>query len=162
MLRAILIGALLCISAPVLAADDTQPPYHVAAYHPTPYRASPATNAIRWTIRHSGDMLRGVYEPLAHKARQIVAACGSKVISGVRHTRVAGTRRMSLHASGKAVDMRGNPACIYRMLAGWPGGYSVDYRRVNHVHFSLNGREDGLRFVHGRKHKHKRKHRHRH
>lgn len=92
--------------------------------------------------------LQGVYAPLADKARQIAAACGSVVISGVRHTRVAGTRHWSLHASGHAVDMRGNPACIYSHLHGWPGGYSIDYGRVLHVHISLGGREDGLRFAH--------------
>lgn len=68
---------------------------------------------------------------------------------GVRHTRVAGTRRMSLHASGLAVDMAGNPGCIYARLRGWPGGYSTDYARVRHVHISgPGGREDGLRFAH--------------
>jgi hypothetical protein len=56
---------------------------------------------------------------------------------------------MSLHASGRAIDIAGNPGCIYRHLAGWPGGYSTDYGRVGHVHVSLGGREDGLRFVHG-------------
>jgi len=92
--------------------------------------------------------LSGVSAPLAAKARQIVSACGSTVISGLRHTRVAGTGRMSLHASGRAVDLRGNPACIYGHLAGWPGGYSTDYGRVLHVHVSLGGREDGIRFAH--------------
>ncbi len=77
-------------------------------------------------------------------------ACGARVVSDVRHTRVAGTRRISLHASGRAVDMAGNPACIYRALEGWRGGYSVDYRRVKHVHISHapNGREWGARFAH--------------
>lgn len=92
--------------------------------------------------------LAGVYAPLAAKAKEIETACGSIVISGRRHTRVAGTRRLSLHASGHAVDMRGNPGCIYAHLRGWPGGYSIDYGRVRHVHFSLGGREDGVRFAH--------------
>ncbi|QLP98527.1 MAG: hypothetical protein HZY79_15655 [Rhodoblastus sp.] len=86
---------------------------------------------------------------LAAKARAIVRACGSHVVSARRHTRVAGTRRMSLHARGLAVDLRGNPRCIYARLKGWRGGYSVDYRRVDHAHVSgPGGREDGLRFVH--------------
>lgn len=92
--------------------------------------------------------LAGVYAPLAAKAREIESACGSHVISGLRQTRVAGTRRWSLHASGHAVDMQGNPACIYARLRGWGGGYSVDYARVHHVHISLGGREDGTRFAH--------------
>ncbi|KAA5603088.1 hypothetical protein [Blastochloris sulfoviridis] len=93
----------------------------------------------------------GVVKPLADKAAEIVAACGARVISGVRHTRVAGTRTMSLHASGQAIDMRGNPACIYRHLQGWPGGYTTDYGRAQHVHISYGGREHGLRFAHGGK-----------
>ncbi|NJO53955.1 MAG: hypothetical protein HC829_03140 [Bacteroidales bacterium] len=93
----------------------------------------------------------GLVKPLAEKVAEIVAACGSRVISGVRHTRVAGTRTVSLHASGQAVDIRGNPACIYRHLQGWPGGYTIDYSRAQHVHISYGGREHGLRFAHGGK-----------
>lgn len=94
-------------------------------------------------------MLAGVSAPLAAKAREISVACGSLVISGVRSSaRVAGSHRMSLHASGRAVDMQGNPGCIYAHLRGWPGGYSTDYHRVRHVHISLGGREDGIRFAH--------------
>lgn len=107
-------------------------------------------------------MLAGVVAPLASKAREIVAACGSKVISGVRHTYVAGTGgRLSLHASGRAVDIKGNPGCIYSMLHGWPGGYSTDYARpsIQHVHISYapHGPEWGKRFAHyrgGHRHKH--------
>lgn len=96
--------------------------------------------------------LAGVAAPLASKAAEIVRACGSRVVSAVRHTRVAGTRLMSLHASGRAVDLAGNPACIYRHLAGWPGGVSTDYGRVRHVHVSYDpgGREWALRFAHNR------------
>jgi hypothetical protein len=99
-------------------------------------------------------MIGGVSAPLAAKAREIAGACGSTIISGHRRTRVAGTGRMSLHASGRAVDMRGNPGCIYAHLQGWPGGYSTDYGRVKHVHISLGGSEDGLRFAHGGHHRH--------
>ncbi|MFO1114094.1 MAG: hypothetical protein U1E28_00295 [Beijerinckiaceae bacterium] len=102
-----------------------------------------------------GVSLSGVSGALAAKAQEISSACGSTVISGYRHTRVAGTRHMSLHASGRAVDMRGNPSCIYAHLQGWAGGYSTDYGRVQHVHISLGGREDGLRFAHrGGHHRH--------
>lgn len=87
---------------------------------------------------------------LTAKAQEIARSCGSKVISAFRpHALIAGTSRPSLHASGHAVDMAGNPACIYAHLSGWPGGYSVDYGVVRHVHISLGGREDGARFVHG-------------
>lgn len=105
-------------------------------------------------------MLAGVVAPLAAKARQIVADCGSKVISGVRHTYIAGTGgRLSLHASGRAVDIKGNPACIAAHVRGWPGGASTDYAAVNHTHISWapNGPEWGRRFVHGgHRHRHRR------
>lgn len=92
----------------------------------------------------------GVRPELMDKVRSIQAACpGTHVISGYRHTFVAGTRRISLHASGRAVDVRGPYGCIYAQLAGWPGGYSTDVARVRHIHISLGGREDGLRFRHG-------------
>lgn len=98
----------------------------------------------------------GLVAPLAWKAREITSACGSRIISAVRHTRIAGTRRISLHSYGEAVDIAGNPSCIYAHLNGWPGGYSIDYGRVRHVHISYepSGREWGARFRHGhRKHR---------
>ena len=119
-----------------------------------PRHAHVSRSTMRRIARHESrggsgaHMLAGVYGPLAAKARQIVSACGSVVISGVRHTRVAGSHRWSEHATGHAVDIRGNPACIYAHLRGWPGGYSTDYGRVLHTHISLGGREDGLRFAH--------------
>jgi hypothetical protein len=99
-----------------------------------------------------------VHGPLAAKAREIVAGCGSTVISGWRPgARIAGSGHASLHASGRAVDIKGNPHCIYSHLQGWPGGYSVDYGAVQHVHVSLGGFEDGLRFAHnGSHHRHHR------
>lgn len=107
----------------------------------------------------------GIVAPLAAKVAQIQAACGSSVVSGVRHTRIAGTRRMSLHAQGKAVDMVGNPSCMYSQLQGWSGGYSTDYSRVRHIHISYDadgGREMGVRFAHGGHRKHARRHHGRH
>lgn len=110
----------------------------------------PIQNAVRAVGRSVS--LAGVVPTLAAKAREIQQSCGSAVISAVRHTYIRGTRRISLHASGHAVDMAGNPACIYERLRGWSGGYSVDYARVKHVHISLaeaSGREMGSRFRHG-------------
>lgn len=95
--------------------------------------------------------LGGIVHPLAAKATEIVNACGAQVISGMRHTRVAGSGRMSLHASGRAVDIAGNPGCIYAHLRSWPGGYSTDYGAVRHVHVSYDPqgrREWGIRFAH--------------
>jgi len=109
----------------------------------------------------AGTSMTGIVAPLAAKVSAIQSACpGARVISTVRHTRIRGTRHMSLHATGEAVDMQGNPSCIYANLKDWPGGYSTDYGRVQHVHISLaaNGREAGLRFAHGggKRHAHRR------
>lgn len=114
----------------------------------------------------SSEAPAGIVAPLAAKVVELQSACGSAVISGVRHTYVRHTRRLSLHASGKAVDMRGNPRCLYAQLAGWQGGYSVDYGRVGHVHISWDqdgGKEWGAHFRHGVKrhlaHRHHNRHR---
>ena len=98
--------------------------------------------------RGAGKSLAGVTPVLAAKAREISAACGSVVISAV-----AGRSNRSNHPRGRAVDMQGNPSCIYSMLKGWPGGYSTDYATApggKHVHISYNpgGQEWGVRFVH--------------
>ena len=89
--------------------------------------------------------LSGITPVLAAKAREIVADCGSVVISTIS---ARGNR--SNHPIGRAVDLRGNPGCIYAHLKGWPGGYSTDYNAVAHVHVSYNpgGQEWGLRFAH--------------
>lgn len=112
------------------------------------YRCNARNGRAVGIFQNTNPAMFGVSAPLAAKAREIESACGSRVISGVRHTRVAGSRRWSLHASGRAVDMTGNPGCIYARLRGWSGGYSTDYARVHHVHISLGGREDGIRFAH--------------
>jgi hypothetical protein len=103
---------------------------------------------IRAVHRGSGKSLAGVTPVLAAKAREIVAVCGSIVISAV-----AGRPNRSNHPGGRAVDLQGNPACIYDHLQGWLGGYSTDYATApggKHVHVSWNpgGQEWGARFVH--------------
>jgi len=112
--------------------------------------------------RPAGVSLIGVVPQLAAKITDIVGTCGSEVVSAVRHTYVAGTHHISQHANGTAVDITGHPSCIYSMLRGWPGGYSIDYRRVGHVHISIGGHEAGLRFVHGGGHRRHYAHHHRH
>lgn len=117
----------------------------------------PAAPAPRAVISHaaaaSEGYSAGLVGPLAAKLASIQSACpGTQAISGVRHTRIAGTRRMSLHAQGKAVDVRGPYGCIYAQLKSWSGGYSTDAGRVQHIHISYDdagGREMGLRFAHG-------------
>lgn len=113
---------------------------------------SPTLKGYSEKVARNSVSLSGVVPQLAAKAREIQSACGSKVISAVRHTMVRGSGRISLHSSGRAVDMAGSPDCIYRHLANWRGGYSTDYHRIrpNHVHISFGGREDGLRFAHYR------------
>jgi hypothetical protein len=90
--------------------------------------------------------LAGVNPVLAAKVRHIVSACGSTIISAVSRR---GHR--SNHPAGRAVDLTGSPSCIYAHLKSWPGGYSIDYSAVGHVHVSYNpgGQEWGLRFRHG-------------
>lgn len=95
----------------------------------------------------------GLVPKLAAKVAEIKQACGSTLVSGKRHTLIAGTRHMSLHASGRAADVSGNPSCIYAHLKGWTssgGGYTNDYGIMRHVHISLGGREAGQVFAHGR------------
>lgn len=105
-----------------------------------------------------GAFTGGLVGPLQAKLGSIESACpGTQAISGIRHTRIAGTRVMSLHAQGKAVDVRGPYGCIYGQLTGWTGGYSTDAGRMQHIHISYDdagGREMGLRFAHsgGRRH----------
>lgn len=128
---------------------------------PEAFAYAPATAPVTRESRAPASIsMAGVVPALAAKVAQIQSACpGAHVISSVRHTRIRGTRRLSLHATGEAVDMRGNPSCIYAQLRDWAGGYSTDYSRARHIHISLaaNGREAGLRFVHGgRSHRHRR------
>jgi hypothetical protein len=131
--------------------DNDGRPIYAASYQGVDFRKSGRDRrAQRETANRSASLsVHGLVGPLAQKANEIVFACSSRVVSAFRHTRIAGTRHMSLHASGRAVDLQGNSGCIYRHLADWRGGYSTDYGRVGHVHVSLGGREDGLRFAHG-------------
>ena len=95
--------------------------------------------------------LEGVTPVLAAKAREIEATCGSVIISAVSKRGIR-----SNHPIGRAVDVEGNPSCVYALLKDWPGGYSTDYSAVRHVHISYNpgGQEWGFRFAHGRHHGH--------
>ena len=93
---------------------------------------------------------------LLSKVAEIKAVCGSKVVSGHRPGSRTPSGHISEHALGRAVDMQGNPSCIYRLLRNWPGGYSTDYASAPggpHVHISYGpgGREWGQRFAHSGK-----------
>jgi hypothetical protein len=92
--------------------------------------------------------LEGYPTELVQKTHEITTSCGSKIISAFRPGSMIGGH-LSNHAIKRAVDIAGNPSCIYAHLKGWPGGYSVDYAAVQHVHVSYNPRmEWGARFVH--------------
>lgn len=177
---AALASALLCaLTVTAEARHRARPaPACVSIFDPCTWRSSPSfaphrsapTAKRRRLARHRPALeesysvpVSGIIAQLAAKVAEIADACGSRVISGVRHTYVAGTRRISLHASGKAVDMAGNPACIYAHLVGWAGGYSTDYARVAHVHISYDpdgGREMGVHFRHGAGRRYARHHHH--
>ena len=93
--------------------------------------------------------LDGFPAPLQAKVAQLVSVCGARVTSAFRPgARVKGSGRPSLHASKRAVDLQGNPKCLYANMKGYAGGYSTDYRSVNHLHMSWGGREHGRRFAH--------------
>lgn len=129
-----------------------EPMHSFAAVEPPHHRAEPARRDAEPGYASQG-YSAGLVGPLQTKLASIQTACpGTHAISGIRHTRIAGTRRMSLHAQGKAVDVRGPYGCIYAQLRGWSGGYSTDSGRVQHIHISYDdagGREMGLRFAHG-------------
>lgn len=118
--------------------------------------------------RHHGASLDELTPKLRDKVTEIENACHSRLISAYRPgARVAGSGRPSLHSTypSRAADMAGNPKCIYSHLSHWPGGYSIDYGRVQHVHISYSpprsgqmaGREWHARFRHyagGYRHQH--------
>lgn len=134
------------------AAISSKPSARQTFQSPSTVQVSPTTDA------RSASYASGLVAPLAAKLASIQTACpGTHAISGIRHTRIAGTRRMSLHAQGKAVDVRGPYGCIYGQLKDWGGGYSTDAGRAKHIHISYDdagGREMGLRFAHGGGRKH--------
>jgi hypothetical protein len=112
------------------------------------YRSGYTRRAAYGASRGGSVSLAGVVGPLASKAQQIVASCGSRIVSGFR----AGGGH-SHHSTGNAVDLQGNPSCIYSMLRGWPGGVTTDYASAPggahvHVSYAPGGREWGLRFAH--------------
>lgn len=77
--------------------------------------------------------------------------CGAKVISGFRPGARTPFGVQSCHATNQAVDMTGNYACMYRLLAKYhKGGYTLDSGRCRHIHISWCRMEYGMRFNHRR------------
>lgn len=113
---------------------------------------------IMRALPRRGVSLAGVVPRLAEKVRELQDKCGAIPTSAVRRTYVRGSGRRSLHWDGKAVDVVGNPKCMYPLVAKWPGGVSTDYwtvrcgaRRCPHMHISLDEkgrREMRARFAH--------------
>lgn len=140
----------LLLATPALAKQHRHHPFHRsvagASYSHHHHRIAGGHSAGSGRLS-----LAGFPEPLVEKVHEITGACGSRIVSAFRPgARVAGTGHISNHALRKAVDIAGNPKCIYAHLQGWPGGYSIDYGRVQHVHISYNrGMEWGVRFAHG-------------
>jgi hypothetical protein len=160
MMRALLAIALLCLSIPAYAAEPADPHRFGPGRHfldsQGPQKAARASKGWAKHVRREkakthqrGSVsLAGVVAPLVAKAEEIKSSCGSVVVSAVSHR---GNR--SNHPIGRAVDMQGNPSCIYAHLKNWPGGVSTDYGSAPggpHVHISYNpgGQEWGLRFAH--------------
>lgn len=103
-----------------------------------------AAHARRTAAPRGSVSLAGVVATLAAKVRAIVVACpGTAIISTLRQTRRPGGS-WSMHASGRAVDVRGNYACIYAQLRDWPD-FSTDGARCRHVHISYGGGEGRFR-----------------
>jgi hypothetical protein len=95
--------------------------------------------------------MAGYPSELIQLVKELEQFCGSRLISAHRPgARVRGSGHPSLHAVKRAVDMAGNPSCMYARLKGWPGGVSTDYARVQHIHISYapSGMEWGSRFAH--------------
>lgn len=96
--------------------------------------------------------LAGFPVPLQKMVATLQSQCGATITSAYRPgARVAGSGRPSLHASKRAVDLQArNPSCLYATLkrVRYAGGYSTDYRAVNHLHMSWGGGEHGRRFAH--------------
>lgn len=88
--------------------------------------------------------------PLVKKVAEIQKACGSQIVSAYRPGAVTPYGNASEHAFKRAVDLSGNPKCIYQHLEVWEGGVSIDYAVVGHVHISWHpgGTEQGVRFAH--------------
>lgn len=145
----VLFGVTAALSQEIAHADDDRDGYSGTK---RPRATKSEKRRVLSTGRNSVS-LSGITPPLAAKAREIQAACGSKVVSAIRRgARVYGGSR-SNHASGRAVDLQGNPSCIYAHVRDWPGGVSTDYATAPggpHVHLSYNpgGMEWGLRFRH--------------
>lgn len=85
---------------------------------------------------------------------KVEQACGQVLaISGLRNTKVRGTKRVSLHAKGLAIDYQvADTTCALMQAKDFKGGHTTDYTKVtpNHFHISWapGSREYGKKFTH--------------
>ena len=91
-----------------------------------------------------------LWPPLEEMSRVLHTRLGLRISTTTNGTglRSRATRELlRAHFAELTVSVDGL-AATHERLRGWPGGYSTDYGRVRHVHISLGGREDGIRFAH--------------
>ena len=123
----------------------------VTSHHQTATRPSVASNPNAGAIscprgaNAGSTATAGLTPVLQAKVHEITASCRTHVVSTYCRGGVTPNHRLGL-----AADLKGDPACIYNHLKGWPGGYSTDYAAVQHVHISYShSNEWGYRFAHG-------------
>lgn len=152
LMAAFAVGLSIAASSPMGATAEKNPQVDA--------NGSPAVELSARRLRScrgcGSTSLERIVQPLKAKIEQIVAECGSRVISTDNRGGVTPN-----HRNHRAVDVSGNPKCIYDHLRDWPGGVSTDYAtapETPHVHVSYcppgarecgaRGREWGRRFAH--------------
>ena len=112
------------------------------AWHGNP-RASRHTGRGHWDSGVSSTSLASVNGTLNAKAHEIVASCGSTVISAFRAgARIAGSGHASMHASGRAVDIRGQSG-VHLFASARLGGRIFDRLRLRAARPRFAGRARG-------------------
>lgn len=146
-------AAMVAPNAPATTATPPETKPKIAVAVPTAPEPKPEPTITGYVRALPGVSIAMVPKPLQDWMHRVAASCaGFRVVSSFRAgARVAGSRRISLHALAKAVDfVVGDYSCARRVLANFPGGLSTDPHRVNHLHASWwpKSREWGSRFEH--------------
>lgn len=146
------VGEVLSAFGPPDVASRIPNPAREDVFNRPPVFDRPRTLASYLSEFRPLQSLAGFPVPLQKMVATLQSECGARITSAYRPgARVAGSGRPSLHSVKKAVDLQArNPSCLYATLkkARYAGGYSTDYRAVNHLHMSWGGREHGARFAH--------------
>ena len=117
---------------------------HAKTYRKKRYVANRRYKARSYRVSRSS----GGSASLSGIVARLRSQCGAKVISSHRPGSRTPGGQQSCHATGQAVDMTGNYACMYGVLKSWPGGYTTDAGRCRHIHISSCKMEWGMRFNH--------------